>query len=136
MPGSTSSIVGFDDGISGAPKDGAAGAKSSAIAKTRKRNILIPPMMALCRRPLDLVFDVSLWPIRAARSFRVPASLFVFVFYGFRVAGNGLLLGSGLRGGERVGVGRVGLRIDAVDLVGPAAIVFDDLVGNVRHSDP
>src|SRR5215813_12550437 len=130
MPGSTSSIVGFDDGIRGAAKDGVPGAKSSAIAKTRKRNIFIPPMMALCRRPLDLVLDVSLWPIRAARSFRVPATFFVFVFYGFCVAGHGLLLGGGLRSGERVGVGRVGLRIDSVNLVGPAAIVFDDLVGN------
>src|SRR5215475_9897489 len=134
MPGSTSSIVGVDDGISGAAKDGATGAKSSAIAKTFSRNIISPDISFA--PPSNLVFDVGLWPIRAARGLRVPATLFVFVLYGFCMARHGLLFGSGLRSGERVGVGRVRLREHAVNLVGPTAIVFDDLVGNVRHQGP
>src|SRR5215467_1978697 len=131
MPGSTSSIVGVDDGISGAAKDGATGAKSSAIAKTFNRNIISPDIGFA--PPSNLVFDVSLWPIRAARGLRVPSSLFVFVLYGFCMAGHRLLFCSGLRGGKRVSVSWVRLRKDPVNLVGPTAIVFDDLVGNVRH---
>ena len=54
----------------------------------------------------------------------------------FGVAGDFLLVGGRLRGGERVGVGRERLREDAVDLVGPAAVVLDDLVGDFGHGAP
>src|SRR5215470_7161249 len=110
MPGSTSSIVGFEDGISGAAKDGAAGAKSSAKARTRKRNISTPLIMICRPLELELVLDVRLRAIRTARGLRVPTTLFVFVFYGFSVAGHPLLFGGRLRGGERVGMGWIGLR--------------------------
>ena len=41
-----------------------------------------------------------------------------------------------LRGLERGGVGRERLGEGAVDFVGPAAIVLDDLVGDFRHGAP
>src|SRR3989304_1217607 len=37
---------------------------------------------------------------------------------------------------QRGGVGRIGFREHAVDLVGPAAIVLDDLVGDFDHGTP
>jgi hypothetical protein len=91
----------------------------------------------MARAPsLDLVFDVSSWPIGSACGFGVPAALFIFVFYDFGVARDGLFLGSCLRGGECIGVGGEGFRENAVDLVGPASIVFDDLVRNLHHQKP
>ena len=48
-------------------------------------------------------------------------------------AGDFLLLGGRLRGGERVGMGRERFREYAVDLVGPAAVVLDDLIGDFGH---
>jgi len=49
------------------------------------------------------------------------------------MAGDCLLFGSGLRGGECVGMRRIGFRKDAVDFLSPAAVVFHDLVGDFSH---
>src|SRR5262249_31087714 len=70
--------------------------------------------------------------VSAAGSFRVPLALVILVLDGFRVAGDFLLLGGRPRGGERLGM----VRKHAVDFIGPAAVVLDNLVGDVRHGTP
>src|SRR5215471_5992053 len=82
------------------------------------------------------VLDDGVWAVSAAGSFRVPLALLILVLDGFRVAGNFLLLGSRPRGGECLGMGRKGFGKHAVDLIGPAAVVLDNLISDVRHGTP
>src|ERR1700693_5397413 len=74
-----------------------------------------------------------MWAVAATRGLYVPLAFFVLVLDSLAVAGHFLLGGGGLRGCERVGVGRERLGERAVDLVGPTAIVLDDLVGDFGH---
>jgi hypothetical protein len=55
---------------------------------------------------------------------------------GFAVAGDFLLRGGHPRGGKRPGMGREGFRKHTVDFIGPAAVVLDNLVGDVTHETP
>src|SRR5215475_10259614 len=76
----------------------------------------------MARAPsLDLVFNVGSRPVGS------PC--------GFGVTRDGLFLGSGLCGGQCIGMGGEGFRENAVDLVGPASIMFDDLVRNFHHGE-
>src|SRR3984893_2931631 len=83
-----------------------------------------------------LVLDDGVRAVSAAGGFRVPLALVILVLDGFRVAGDFLLLGGRLGGRERLGVGRERFRKYAVDFIGPAAVVLDDLVGDIRHGTP
>ena len=83
-----------------------------------------------------LVLDDGVRAVSAAGGFRVPLALVILVFDGFRVAGDLLLLGGRLRGCERLGMGWEGFRKHGVNLIGPAAVVLDDLVGDIRHVTP
>src|SRR5262245_30533194 len=85
---------------------------------------------------LDFVFYMCLWPVRPARGLGVPAAFFVFIFDDFCVTWHRLFLSSCLRGRERIGMGRESFRKDTVDLVSPAAVVFDDFVGHFHHRSP
>src|SRR5262245_26716142 len=90
----------------------------------------------MARAPsLDLVFNVGSRPVGSPCGFGVPAAFFVFVFDNFGVTRDGLFLGSGLCGGQCIGMGGEGFRENAVDLVGPASIMFDDLVRNFHHGE-
>jgi hypothetical protein len=83
-----------------------------------------------------LVFDNGMGPVPTAGGFRVPLSLVILVFDGFLVAWDFLLASSHLRSGQRLGMGREGFRKHAIDLVGPAAVVLDNLIGDIRHKTP
>ena len=74
--------------------------------------------------------------VAAAGGFGVPLALLVLELDDLGVAGDRLLGGGSLRGRQRVGMGREGLRKHAIDLVGPAAIVLDDLIGDFGHGPP
>jgi hypothetical protein len=80
-----------------------------------------------------LVLDDGVRAVSAAGGFRVPLALVILVLDGFRVARDFLLLGGGLRGCERLGMGLECFRKYAVDFIGPAAVVLDDLLGDIRH---
>ena len=86
--------------------------------------------------PSIRVFDNGVGPVSAAGSFRVPFTLVVFVFDGLTVAGDFLLAGSHLRSGQRLGMRRERFGKHAIDLVGPAAVVFHNLIGDIRHKTP
>ena len=53
-----------------------------------------------------LILDVRVRPVAAARSFGMPAAFLVLEFDLLGLAGDLLLSGGGLRGGECGGVGR------------------------------
>jgi hypothetical protein len=80
-----------------------------------------------------IVFDDGVRAVSPTGGFRVPLTLVILVLDSFRVAGNFLLLGRCPRGYERLGVGRERLRKHAIDLIGPAAVVLDDLIGDIGH---
>ena len=66
----------------------------------------------------------------------MPASVLVLVLDDLGASGHALLLGCSLRRRQRRRVRREGLGEHAVDLVGPAAVVLDDFVRDVRHHSP
>src|SRR5690242_20624914 len=81
----------------------------------------------------SLVFNVRMRTIRAARGFRVPLALGIFVLDDLGVARRFLFLRGGLCGPQRGSMSRESLGKNTVDLVGPAAIVLDDFVGDIGH---
>ena len=66
----------------------------------------------------------------------MPLSLVILVFDGFSMTGDFLFGGSHLRGGKCLGMRRKGLRKHAVDFVGPAAVVLDNLIDDIRRGTP
>src|SRR5665647_605099 len=88
------------------------------------------------RPPLALILDHGGGPIAAAGGFGVPLAFLVLELDLLGFAGDTLLGGGGDRGLQRGGMGRERLREHASDLVGPAAIVFDDLIGDFGHGAP
>src|SRR5262249_31628410 len=82
------------------------------------------------------VLDDGVGAVSAAGGFRVPRALVILILDGFRVAGDFLLLRGRPSGGECLGMSREGFRKHAVDSIGPATLVLDNLVGDVRHETP
>src|SRR5437763_16244954 len=80
------------------------------------------------------VLDVGFGAIAPAGGFAVPAPVCVLPLDRLGLAGHALLRGGGLGGGEGCRMARKRLRENVVDLVGPAAVVFDDLIGDVGHA--
>ena len=77
--------------------------------------------------------DFGFRTVAALGDLAVPFALGILVLDAFGFAGH-LLLGRGdLRGGQRVRMRAEGFRIGAAEPVGPAAVMFDDLVGNLGH---
>ena len=66
----------------------------------------------------------------------MPTAFFILELDFFGVTGNALFGGGLLRGFQRGRVGRERFGEYAVGLVSPAAIVFDDFVGNLGHATP
>src|SRR5690242_18075622 len=82
---------------------------------------------ALDVRRYASALHLGLGPVLAAGQLLVPAALGVLVLDRLVLAAHPLLAGGALGGPERVVVGWIGLGEDAVGLVGPAAVVLDDL---------
>src|SRR5262245_42975307 len=79
------------------------------------------------------VLHVGVGPIAATGGLDVPLALLVLVFDDLGEARHALLLGRSLGGCQCLRVGGEGLRENAVDLVGPAAVMLDDFIRDVRH---
>src|ERR1700746_88466 len=96
-----------------------------------------PPQAApLARNAITFVFpllgilDIGLGTIDAGGGFGVPFAVRSLVFDDFGASRRALFLGGALGSGECRGMGRKTFRKYAVDGVGPAAVVLDDLVGD------
>ncbi len=66
----------------------------------------------------------------------MPAAFFVLELNLFGMTRNLLFGGGALCGFQRGGVARKRLGENTVDLIGPAAIVFDDFIGDLGHGTP
>src|ERR1700721_3139613 len=84
---------------------------------------------------LPLVLDVGVGTVAAGGGFGVPLAVGGLVLDRLGTAGHALLGGGALGGGECCGMGREGFRKNAVDGVGPAAVMLNDLVGDVGHRE-
>src|SRR5262245_25642745 len=103
------------------------GKQQQIISKWSARQMRYP----LCA--LRAVLHVGVGAIASARGLDVPLAVLVLVFDDLGKARHALLLGRGPGGRQRVRVGGEGLREYAAGLVGPAAVVLDDLIRHVRH---
>src|SRR5580700_3703663 len=77
--------------------------------------------------------DVGFRPIGACGQLLVPPAVGVFPRDGSGFSRHMLFAGGAFRGLAGEVVGREGLGEDAVDLVGPAAVVLDDMIGDLGH---
>src|ERR1700730_11597899 len=82
---------------------------------------------------LGLVLDIGLGAVAAGGGFGVPLAVGGFVFDRLGSAGHALLGGGAPGGGKRRGMGRVGVGKHDIDGIGPAAVMLNDFVGDVRH---
>src|SRR5437016_13563628 len=89
----------------------------------------------IARRRLGCVLAVGLGAVAAGGGFAVPFAVRRLVFDRLGTAGDALLGGGALGGGKRCGMGREGFRKHAVDGVGPAAVMLNDLVGDEGHDE-
>src|SRR6516225_1051848 len=78
------------------------------------------------------ILDHGMRTIPTAHGFTVPLAFLILVLDCFHVTGKFLLRGGRLRGGERFGMGRKGFRKHAIGLVGPATVVLNNLISDVR----
>src|SRR6187455_1555117 len=83
--------------------------------------------------PLRLVLDVSVGTVAALGGFGVPLAVGGLVFDRLGTSRHALFGGGPLGGGQRHGTRRKGFRKYAIHGVGPAAVMLDDLVGDVAH---
>ena len=67
------------------------------------------------------------------RGLDMPAPIRVFVFDDFRMTGLHLLGRGDARGLQRLSMRREAFREHAVDRIGPAAVMLDDVIGDFRH---
>src|SRR5215831_1935359 len=86
----------------------------------------------LARRSIR-VLDVGVRTIAAGGGLGAPVAFLVLVFDRLRVPGHALLGGGRARRRKRRRVGRERLREHAVDRVGPAVVVADDVICDMRH---
>src|SRR6516165_6840719 len=86
----------------------------------------------LARRSIR-VLDVGLRTVAAGGRLGVPVAFLVLVFDALRVPGHALLGGGRARRRERRIVGRKRLREHAVDCIGPAVVVANDPICDMRH---
>src|SRR4051794_24624009 len=89
------------------------------------------PTRATYRLPLDVGFR----PVIAGSGLRVPSSVGGFVFDRLGAARHPLLGGCAPCGGQRRAAVRKRFGKHAIDGVGPAAVMFDDLVGHMGHRE-
>lgn len=79
------------------------------------------------------VLDVGVRAVASGRRFRMPLAFLVLVLDDVGLPGNALLLGGALGRGERGRMGAKRLGENIAGLVGPAFIVPDDSIRDVRH---
>src|ERR1700734_1175658 len=102
--------------------------------RLRHRCLLFPLCPRVAERQLSAsALDVGLRPVGAGGQLLVPPPVGVFPRDGPGFARYVLFAGGALRRLAGEVVGREGLGEDAVDLVGPAAVVLDDMVGDLGH---
>src|SRR6202022_3547352 len=77
--------------------------------------------------------DIGLGTVAAGGGLGMPLAVGGLIFDRLGTAGHALLGGGALGGGEGCRAGREGFRKHAIDGVGPAAVMLDDLVGHVTH---
>src|SRR3954452_19525669 len=82
------------------------------------------------------VLDVRLGSIAASREFVVPATVLVLLGDARGLARHDLLPCRAFRCSVGIIVGGEGLGEDVAHLVGPSAIMFDDLVADLGHEWP
>src|SRR3984893_15785822 len=85
------------------------------------------------RLRLPSALDVGLGSIIAGRHFVVPTTILVLVRDARRVSPNDLFFRCALRPSAGHVVGREGLGEHPIDPVGPTAVMFDDLIGDLGH---
>src|SRR6266849_7630100 len=101
---------------------------TASLSPSRLRGTLLPgPGSLLSSR------DIGVGPIFAGGNFVVPSPVFVFVRDGRRLPGDDLFLRRLLRSLAGHVVARKGFRENAADAIGPPAVVFDDLIGDLGH---
>src|SRR5258708_39923335 len=84
---------------------------------------------------LRSVLDIGLRPVIAGGGLGVPLAVRRLIFDRLGAAGHALL-GGGASGGRQCGcMVREWFRKHAVDGIGPAAVMFDDLVSYVAHRE-
>src|SRR3954465_2774007 len=82
------------------------------------------------------ILNDRVWTVSATDRLGVPLAFLVLILDIFDIARDFLLLGSQLRGSERLSMSRESFRKHAVDFIGPAAVMLDNLVDDVRHCTP
>src|SRR6516225_7685384 len=107
-----------------------------SVKLQHSEHLLVRLRRALNQNNSIYVLDDGARAVSAAGGFRVPLALVILVLDSFRVAGDFLLLGGRPRRSERLGMGREGFRKHTVDFIGPAAVVLDNFVGDLRHGRP
>src|SRR3984885_10133621 len=90
-----------------------------------------PPLLVAERQFPASALDVGFRPIGAGGQLLVPPPVGVFPRDGPGFARHVLFAGGALRGLAGEVVGREWLGEDAVDLVGPAAVMIDDMIGDL-----
>src|SRR5262245_60989316 len=82
---------------------------------------------------LALTLHIRLRPVGPLGLFLLPFSPIVLVEDGGVLAGDALLAGGKFRGPSGGVMAGKGLGVGSANAVGPAAVVLDDLVGQLRH---
>src|SRR5271167_4426742 len=86
------------------------------------------------RQRLSLVLDIGFRTVAAGGGLGVPFAVGGLVFDRLGAARHALLGGNPLGGGKRGGMGRERLRKHPIDGIGPAAVMLNDLVGDMGHA--
>src|SRR6516225_9970256 len=105
--------------------------KSPSLHVPSPRPVLLAFKLITLRR----VLDIRLRAVHAGGGFGAPFAVRGLVFDHLGASRCALFPGGAPGGSERCGMGDEALRKYAVDGIGPAAIVLDDLVGEMAHSD-
>src|SRR5690348_11461702 len=85
------------------------------------------------RQRNDLADDIRRRAVMAVDMLGPPVTARILILDLCRVAGNALLEGGALGGSQGGTVAREGLGKDAVELIGPAAVMLDDPIRNFGH---
>src|SRR5712691_4887062 len=105
-------------------------APSRCVAAIRKN---FRKIGAVREKYLRHVLDIGLGTVAASGRFGVPFAVGGLIFDRLGTAGHALFGGGALGSAKRCGMGRERLRKHAIHGVGPAAVMLNDLVGDVGH---
>src|SRR6185436_11281755 len=111
--------------------------RAAAVCAPLAGNLITPEISVTRSAPTRgrLPLDVGFRPVIARSGLRVPSSVGGFVLDRLGAARHPLLGGCAPCGCQRRGAVRKRLGKHAVDRIGPAAVMFDDLVGHMGHRE-